>query len=64
VAIQQFQRYPVSNHLYWLSKGKPEGYQKWSFLESEIMKESYANALASIGKCDTLIAYLKKPKHT
>lgn len=29
--IKQYQRYPLSNHLYWLSKGRPGGYQKWSF---------------------------------
>jgi hypothetical protein len=26
VSIQQCQRYPRSNHLYWLSQGKPGGH--------------------------------------
>ncbi len=32
--IKQIQRYPLSNHLYWLSFGKPGGHQKWGFLDS------------------------------
>jgi len=60
VAVQQYQRYPLSNHLHWLSQGKPGGHQKWSFLDSSNLNEAYANSLASIGKCDTLIAWLEK----
>ena len=46
VSIQQYQRYPLSNHLHWLSKGKPGGHQKWAFLDSPELKTAYANALA------------------
>ncbi|MDO8713794.1 MAG: class I SAM-dependent methyltransferase [Polynucleobacter sp.] len=60
VALQQYQRYPLSNHLYWLSRGRPGGHQQWAFLDSPVLKDAYANALASIGKCDTLIAYLEQ----
>lgn len=60
VAMQQYQRYPLSNHLHWLSQGRPGGHQQWAFLDNAELKNAYANALASIGKCDTLIAYLEK----
>lgn len=59
VAIQHYQRYPLSNHLYWLSKGKPGGHQQWSFLDTPEMARVYANTLAASGKTDTLIAYLE-----
>lgn len=59
VAIQQHQRYSLSNHLHWLSRGTPGGHQKWSFLDSPELHKAYADALASIAKCDTLIAYLE-----
>jgi 2-polyprenyl-3-methyl-5-hydroxy-6-metoxy-1,4-benzoquinol methylase len=59
VSIQQYQRYPLSNHLHWLSQGKPSGHQEWAFLDSPDLKAAYANALASIAKCDTLIAHLE-----
>lgn len=59
ITIQQYQRYPLSNHLHWLSQGKPGGHQKWSFLDSPELQIAYANALAAIGKCDTLIAHLE-----
>jgi 2-polyprenyl-3-methyl-5-hydroxy-6-metoxy-1,4-benzoquinol methylase len=58
VSIQQYQRYPLSNHLHWLSKGEPGGHQKWAFLDSQELKAAYANALASLAKCDTLIVHL------
>ena len=60
VSVQHYQRYPISNHLYWLSKGAPSGHQKWSFLDSDALNYSYANALAGLGKTDTLIATVKK----
>lgn len=59
VAIQQHQRYPLSNHIHWLSQGKPGGHQKWAFLDNPELKASYANVLAAMGKCDTLIAHLE-----
>jgi len=59
VSIQQYQRYPLSNHLYWLSQDKPGGHQKWTFLDSLELKSAYGNALAAMGRCDTLIAHLE-----
>lgn len=59
VSIQQYQRYPLSNHLYWLSRGNPGGHQKWSFLDTPELERAYASALATTGKCDTLIAHLE-----
>lgn len=60
VSVQQHQRYPLSNHLYWLSHGLPGGHQKFNFIDSDLLNQAYANSLAAIGKCDTLIAYLEK----
>lgn len=60
VVIKQFQRYSLSNHLHWLSKNKPGGHQSWAFIDSPILTEAYAASLASLGKSDTLIAYLEK----
>lgn len=59
VSIQQYQRYPLSNHLHWLSQGDPGGHQKWAFLDSPELKAAYANALASVAMCDTLIAHFE-----
>jgi 2-polyprenyl-3-methyl-5-hydroxy-6-metoxy-1,4-benzoquinol methylase len=60
VSIQQFQRYPLSNHLYWLSRGQAGGHKQWSFLDTPALTEAYAAALAALGKSDTLIAYLER----
>jgi 2-polyprenyl-3-methyl-5-hydroxy-6-metoxy-1,4-benzoquinol methylase len=61
VAIRQVQRYPLSNHLHWLSKGKPGGHQQWAFLDTDALAGAYEASLAALGKCDTIIAYLEKP---
>ena len=58
-AIQHIQRYQLSNHLHWLSKGKPGGHKAWSFIDSPELNNAYANALAAIGKTDTLVAFLE-----
>ena len=60
VAIQQHQRYPLSNHLHWLSRGAPGGHHAWSFLDSDELTTAYAKALAACGRCDTLVAYLER----
>ena len=59
VAMQHYQRYPLSNHLHWLSQGKPGGHQRWAFLDTPEMARAYANSLATLGKTDTLIAHLE-----
>ena len=59
ISIQQFQRYPLSNHLHWLSRNRPGGHQHWSFLDTPALTEAYTASLAAVGKCDTLIAYLE-----
>jgi len=54
--IRQFQRYPLSNHLYWLCNEKPGGHQKWSFIDTPALTQAYADTLAAMGLCDTLIS--------
>jgi 2-polyprenyl-3-methyl-5-hydroxy-6-metoxy-1,4-benzoquinol methylase len=55
VEVRQFQRYPLANHLYWLAKGKPGGQVHWGGLRNPAMECLYAETLAKLGKCDTLI---------
>jgi SAM-dependent methyltransferase len=58
--IKQVQRYSLSNHLYWLSKGKPGGHKIWAFFDDKLLDNAYASQLASIGKCDTIMASISK----
>jgi 2-polyprenyl-3-methyl-5-hydroxy-6-metoxy-1,4-benzoquinol methylase len=60
VSIQQYQRYPLSNHLHWLSRGEPGGHKNWSFLDTAALNSAYASSLAAIGKCDTLCALVER----
>jgi len=59
VAISQFQRFPLSNHLLWLAEGRPGGHTTWSFLNSPELNEAYGASLARIGRCDTLCAWIE-----
>ncbi|HNQ50915.1 MAG TPA: class I SAM-dependent methyltransferase [Candidatus Omnitrophota bacterium] len=58
--IKQVQRYPLSNHLYWLARGRPGGHSVWGFLDSAMLHDAYEKQLASIGCCDTLAACFQK----
>ena len=58
--IKQIQRYPLSNHLYWLANGKPGGHQKWHFLDSPELHAAYEKTLTSIDKCDTIMTSISK----
>jgi len=54
--IKQIQRYPLSNHLYWLSKGLPGGHDVWRFLDEKRLNKAYEAQLDKIGKTDTILA--------
>ncbi|MEG4213940.1 class I SAM-dependent methyltransferase [Microcoleus sp. Pol14C6] len=60
VDIQGFQRYPLANHLYWLSRGKPGGHKVWEYLRSEELDKAYGEMLNSLHRTDTLIAIARK----
>lgn len=57
--VQGDQRYPLSNHLYWLSKGEPGGHEKWPMLESKQLEICYKEQLKFLDMTDTLIAISK-----
>ena len=60
---KQIQRYSLANHLYWLSKGQPDGHRFWHFLDSPELQAAYEKKLGEIGKCDTLILSISKKKN-
>lgn len=50
------QRYPLSNHLYWILHGKPGGHLVWKERENlKIMTKSYEQFLHKNGISDTLL---------
>jgi hypothetical protein len=53
--IKHIQRYPLSNHLYWLAHNKPQGHEVWSFLNDDELHTSYESQLAKKGLTDTII---------
>lgn len=62
VAIEGVQRYPLSNHLNWLSQGKPGGHKSvLSALDTPELKSAYEAALRKMDSTDTLVAVARKP---
>ena len=57
VTVKHIQRYPLSNHLFWLSRGMPGGHKKWNFVDQPSLNYEYSKSLAKIGKTDTLLMY-------
>ena len=58
--VEQIQRYPLSNHMYWLQKGLPQGQTKYDFLDCDSVNFAYESSLSKIGACDTLFAKFTK----
>lgn len=54
--IEGFQRYPLSNHHHWLTKGEPG-----CFDEEHALDREYANLLCKRDETDTLIAWARVP---
>lgn len=58
--VKHVQRYPLTNHLRWLSEGRPGGHVDWNFLNRPELDSEYEKALASVGMTDTIIVGAKK----
>ena len=56
VVVNGYQRYPLSNHLYWLAREKPGGHYKWKDMESEALRIAYGDALKAVNQTDTIVA--------
>lgn len=61
VEILQEQRYPLANHLRWLSKGLPAGgIAEFQELNVPEVNDAYAEALRKQKACDTLLATVRR----
>ena len=62
ILIKSIQRYPLSNHLFWLANNRPGGHVGMlAELESSELHEAYVASLARIDRTDTLVAVVQKP---
>lgn len=62
VVVEGVQRYPLSNHLTWLSAGKPGGHKSaLAALDTPELRGAYEAALNRIDGTDTLVAIARKP---
>lgn len=62
ILIKGIQRYPLSNHLFWLAHKRPGGHVGMlAELESSELYDAYVASLARIDRTDTLIGIAQKP---
>ena len=61
IVIEGVQRYPLSNHLHWLARGKPGGHLFWSGLNAPDLEAAYTNMLNRLNYTDTLLAFAERP---
>ncbi len=61
IVVKSQQRYPLANHLHWLTQEKPGGHIMWDFLRSTDLDAAYENLLGKLDYSDTLIASATKP---
>jgi 2-polyprenyl-3-methyl-5-hydroxy-6-metoxy-1,4-benzoquinol methylase len=62
IVVEGAQRYPLSNHLTWLSEGRPGGHKSaLALLDTPEMRGAYEAALNRIDATDTLIAIARNP---
>lgn len=54
------QRYPIENHLYWLSKRQPGGHEVWKGLFGSELDAVYARQLVEMGVSDTIWLVARK----
>lgn len=57
--IKQIQRYPLSNTLYWLSKGEPGGHVYWNMMNDMNLDKEYGELLSRLGCADTIVAEIE-----
>ncbi len=54
------QRYDISNHMVWMSEGKPGGLGRYTDVFGEELNRQYKDQLKKHWTCDTIVAILKK----
>lgn len=54
ICVKGIQRYPISNHFYWLVNNKPGGHIHYSHIDTNRLLNAYEEMLASIDQTDTL----------
>jgi 2-polyprenyl-3-methyl-5-hydroxy-6-metoxy-1,4-benzoquinol methylase len=60
--VEGVQRYPLSNHLTWLSSGKPGGHKSpLALIDTPELFNAYEAALNRVDGTDTLVAIARKP---
>ena len=55
--LEYIQRYPLSNHLYWLRHEKPGGHEVWDILDDHLLNSAYEKKLKDLKMTDTLLVY-------
>ena len=53
--VRRVQRYPITNHLFWLARGLPGGHNEYAHLRSSSIDAAYEHLLQQADQTDTLL---------
>lgn len=59
--VEPDQRYDLSNHMVWMTEGRPGGQGRFNHLFSAETLESYKRDLIKAWRCDTIFLFVEKP---
>ena len=54
------QRYDLSNHIIWMTEGKPGGQGRFDEIFTEDLVENYKGVLKNTWHCDTMFLVIRK----
>tara|TARA_S200000501_G_scaffold378830_1_gene444027 strand:+ start:2104 stop:2997 length:894 start_codon:yes stop_codon:yes gene_type:complete len=58
--VQGLQRYPITNHYYWLLKGKPGGHEHLKNIDDKEFHSQYEKYLDNFELTDSIVGFFKK----
>lgn len=53
--VKYIERYPLANHMYWLSQDKPGGHKVWDWLNDEVLNRKYEEILIRQKATDSIL---------
>ena len=58
--VKYIQRYPLANHMYWLSRNKPGGHKIWDWMNDTVLNRKYEEILIEQKATDSILIVAKR----
>lgn len=58
--VKYIERYPLANHMYWLSRNKPGGHKIWDWMNDTVLNKKYEEILIEQKATDSILIVAKR----